>query len=338
MSSRPALLLAAALALTSPSDEAIARWWRWGFSVGKSVNKVLIAPKSAPKTPTKPFEWQNTGTTTKPLYPGNSSTAGVLTRVWSATRTTLDFLAPKDDFMRNLYLLRAFSSWAQYLLFTPETLDSVAGVQYKTMMKNAQALPPTHPTSLRIKKITDRLINAVEFDPKIPQSIKQRMKWEVQVIASNTVNAFCLPGGKMAIYTGIIDQLHLTDDEIAVIMGHEITHALEDHWYKRLKESLALRGITAVAWATSGRYIGAFDLAWELWLLSNSRDHEREADKWWLDIVLRAGYDVCAWEKVWEKMGQASRWAPPEILSTHPRTTERRENLREQARRVWWKC
>lgn len=149
--------------------------------------------------------------------------------------------------MRNLYLFRAFSTGAQYFAFTPTTLDAVAGAQYKTMMEHSLTLPSNHETSLRVKKITDRLVSAVQFDPNVPESIKQRMKWEIHVIASNTVNAFCLPGGKMAIYTGIIDKLSLTDDEIAVIMGHEITHALEDHGYKRLKESLALRGITAIA-------------------------------------------------------------------------------------------
>ena len=178
-----------------------------------------------------------------------------MSKVGNATKATLDFLAPRDDFMRNLYLIRAFSSGAQYLAFTPSSLDTIAGAQYKTMMEKAKVLPDDHPTSVRVKRITDKLVNAVRFDPNISPEVKQRMKWDIHVIASETINAFCLPGGKMAIYTGIIDQLKLTDDEIAVIMGHEITHALEDHGYKRLKENLALRGITAIAGATTGRYI-----------------------------------------------------------------------------------
>jgi Zn-dependent protease with chaperone function len=104
------------------------------------------------------------------------------------------------------------------------------------------------------------------------------MKWETHAIESETVNAFCMPGGKMAIYTGIIDKLHLTDDEIAVVMGHEITHALREHSYKRMKTQLGTNALISVAGAATGRNMTAFDIGNMLWQLSNSRDHEHEAD------------------------------------------------------------
>jgi Zn-dependent protease with chaperone function len=98
----------------------------------------------------------------------------------------------------------------------------------------------------------------------------------------------------MAIYTGIIDRLRLTDDEIAVIMGHEIAHALKDHSYKRIQSQLVTNlGISAVG-AMTGRHMYAFDIANALWQLSHSRDHEHEADRDGLDIARMAGYDSCA--------------------------------------------
>jgi Zn-dependent protease with chaperone function len=229
-------------------------------------------------------------------------------------------------------------AWAQYLALTPNNLAMVATAQYQTMLGHANVLPENHQTTIRIKRITDRLIQAIKHDPSINTEMLNRMKWEVHVIDAKTINAFCMPGGKMAIYTGIIDQLHLTDDEIAVVMWHEITHALREHSYTSMKTRLATNVAISAAWAYTWRHMYAADIANWLWQLSHSREHEREADTGGLDIVRMAGYDVCAGGKVWDKMQSLSKLSPTEFFSTHPASADRANKLREQAKRSGWKC
>lgn len=240
--------------------------------------------------------------------------------------------------MRNYLIIRGAVAGGEYIALTPENLDLIARVQYKTILERSKILPENHPTMVRAKHITNRLIQVVQFDPSVSPKLLQQMKWELHVIQSDTVNAFCMPGGKMVIYTGIIDKLKLTDDEIAVIMGHEIAHALREHSYTRIKTQLATNVAISAIGATTGRQIYAFDIANSLWQLSHSREHEREADHDGLDIARMAGYNPCAGARVWEKMRQLSKSAPPEFLSTHPDNTERQENLLRQAQSVGGKC
>lgn len=206
------------------------------------------------------------------------------------------------------------------------------------MLERSNVLPENHTTTKRVKSITDKLIRVVTFDPSVSPKLLQRMRWKLHVIQSDTVNAFCMPGGKMVIYTGIIDKLKLTDDEIAVIMGHEIAHALREHSYTSLKTQLATNVAISATGAYTGRHMYAADIANSLWQLSHSRDHEREADHDGLDIARMAGYDPCAGASVWEKMRQLSKSAPPEFLSTHPDSIERANALLNQARSVGGKC
>ena len=134
---------------------------------------------------------------------------------------------------------------------SPSLVDDISIAQYHAMMGQEPTLPDTHPTTIRVSRITKRLEQAVNTDERIPQSVRDRMKWEVKVIEKNIINAFCMPGGKMAIYTGIVDKLALTDDEIAVIMGHEIAHALRDHGYQRMKSQMGANAMISLAGAAS---------------------------------------------------------------------------------------
>ena len=147
-----------------------------------------------------------------------------------------------------------------------------------------------------------------------------RWKWEINLIGSKQINAFCMPGGKIAFYTGILDQLKLTDDEVAVVMGHEIAHALREHARERMAKS-TLTNIGAGLLGEligGGKYAGAFRLGGDLLSLQFSRSDESEADVVGLDLAARAGYDPRAGVSLWRKMTEASRGAPPEFLSTHP--------------------
>lgn len=306
--------LGATLALTPVSHvdakkSSVAGAIAWALSKRSAVKTI---PKAVPKRPS------------------------LLGRTWDLMKSG----ASTDDFYSRLMLTRAAVWWAQFLALTPTTIDAIASAQYGAMMWQERVLPESHPTVRRVREITSRLTRAVESNPDIPKEIKARMHWEVKVIEKNVINAFCMPGGKMAIYTEIINKLRLSDDEIAVIMGHEIAHALKDHGYQRIRSQVGTNAMIALAWAKTGSLalITAADVGNSLWQLSHSRDHEREADSLWLELVRRAGYDVCAWEKVWKKMWTLTKSTPPKILSTHPPSNERQETLHRQAENMWKVC
>jgi predicted Zn-dependent protease len=148
-----------------------------------------------------------------------------------------------------------------------------------------------------------------------------------------------MPGGKMAVYTGIIDQLKLTDDELAAIMGHEIAHALREHGRERVSQQMATATAVGVAGALLGLGSGGTDLAGMVaqvtFTLPNSRGHEQEADRIGVELAARAGYDPRAAVSVWQKMAQAAgSGGSPEILSTHPSPASRIKDLEDYSARV----
>jgi predicted Zn-dependent protease len=160
----------------------------------------------------------------------------------------------------------------------------------------------------------------------------------VNLIESKELNAWCMPGGKIAFYTGIIERLKLGDDEIAAIMGHEIAHALREHGRERASQAMAQGLALSIIGAVAGVSQGGMDLT-QLVLnvtlnLPNSREHETEADRIGVELAARAGYDPRAAVTVWEKMSQASEGQPPEILSTHPAPATRIADLKVYAARV----
>ena len=162
--------------------------------------------------------------------------------------------------------------------------------------------------------------------------------WEVNLISSKELNAWVMPGGKIAFYTGLIERLKLTDDEIAAIMGHEIAHALREHGRERASQAMAQGIALSIIGAVAGVSRSGMDLT-QLVLnvtlnLPNSREHETEADRIGVELAARAGYDPRAAVNVWEKMAKAADGQPPEILSTHPAPATRIADLRVYAARV----
>ena len=206
-------------------------------------------------------------------------------------------------------------------LVPAEQVEQAAAQQFVQMKREAQqknALAgPDHPQLRRLRTIADRII---PFAP--PWNDRARdWRWEVQLIGSQQVNAFCMPGGKIAFYWGILSKLQLSDDEVAMIMGHEVAHALREHARERMGKSTATRvganivssllGLGSVGDAVVG--MGA-----QLLTLKFSRDDETEADLVGLDLAARAGYNPQAGVSLWQKMLQANKGAPPEFMSTHP--------------------
>ena len=164
-----------------------------------------------------------------------------------------------------------------------------------------------------------------------------RWPWEVIVLKSDQINAFCMPGGKIAFYTGILEKLKLTDHEVAVVMGHEMAHALREHARDRMAQNqLTDLGATIVSnvlgFGDAGRQ--ALGYGTQLLTLKFSRDDETEADLVGMDIAARAGYDPRAGIGLWRKMQAASKNNPPEWFSTHPAGSTRIDEISRNLPRV----
>ena len=180
----------------------------------------------------------------------------------------------------------------------------------------------------RVARITGRLVSIAIAD--YPESAD--WKWSVAIVDDiETVNAWCMAGGRMAVYTGLFDQLELTDDEFAQIMGHEISHALANHTAERMSRAMATAAGVAVVGAASDNsgaaMAGAALIANVALTLPNSRDAENEADILGMVLATKAGYDPEAAVTLWQKMGDLSDDRQAEFLSTHPAPENRQAAL-----------
>jgi predicted Zn-dependent protease len=225
--------------------------------------------------------------------------------------------------------------WLRDALAPEGQMDKAAAQQYTALLGQAQQkgvlVPPGDPQVKRLRAIAQRIIpHTTRWNPDA-----QQWKWQVNLLQSEQVNAFCMPGGRIAFFTGIINKLKLTDDEIAAVMGHEIAHALREHGRDRQAKAtttgLATSALGALFSAWSGYDVrGLANTAGQLYVLKFSRDEEREADLVGLDISARAGYDPRAGIALWNKMASLNqRGAPIEILSTHPGGEHRIEQIQD---------
>ncbi len=211
-------------------------------------------------------------------------------------------------------------------LVPAEQIEQAAAQQYLQLQKQAaekRALAPdSHPQVVRLRAIAARIIPfSHAWNPRAKD-----WKWEINLIGSKQVNAFCMPGGKIAFYYGILDQLKLNDDEVASVMGHEVAHALREHARERIGKTAATRGaidLGSAIFGLGGLGRMAADVGGQLLTLKFGRDDESEADLVGLELAARAGYDPRAGVTLWQKMGAASKGAPPAWLSTHPAGKER---------------
>ncbi len=205
-------------------------------------------------------------------------------------------------------------------LVPAEQIENSAAQEYQALLRQAaskRALAPAdNPQLVRLRGIADRLIPYVKpFNARAA-----RWQWEINLIGSKQINAFCMPGGKIAFYTGLVDGLKLTDDEIAAVMGHEIAHALREHARERIaKSQLTSLGAAVLGELIGGgRYTDAFRFGGNMLTLKFSRDDESEADVVGMELAARAGYDPRAGITLWQKMMAASKGEPLPWFSTHP--------------------
>ncbi len=213
-----------------------------------------------------------------------------------------------------------------------EQVDQQSAAAYAQLRQDAgqKRTLNTDPMLLaRVQGIANRLIPQVAVYR--PDAVG--WKWEVNVFQSDEVNAFCMAGGKIAVYTGLIQQLKITDDELAAVMGHEIAHALREHVREQQSRQQVL-GVVGIGAVIGGALFGVnidpnltqngLQVAFGL---PNSREAEVEADDIGLELAARAGYNPKAAITLWQKMGSLGGGRPPAFLSTHPSPESRAADL-----------
>lgn len=207
-----------------------------------------------------------------------------------------------------------------------DSVEQQALVQYRQTLKAAadqHALGPSDNAQVRrLRGIAQKIIPfTAEWNGRAKQ-----WQWEVNLIGSNQINAFCMPGGKIVFYTGILKTLQLNDDEVAIVMGHEITHALREHAREQMGKSTATAVGARIGGALLSGWLGIDPRITDsvaraganLLTLQFGREDETEADLVGMELAARAGFDPRAGVSLWQKMGAANKNAPPQWLSTHP--------------------
>jgi len=219
----------------------------------------------------------------------------------------------------------------QLMLVSSQELDQMAAQSYNKLKADATAkgtLNTDRAMQQRVRAIAAR----IEPQTRVFRADAPGWKWEVNVINSNELNAYCMPGGKIMFYSGLIRQLNLSDDEIAVVMGHEIAHALREHSREQVSQAIAAQTAIGVGAALLGLGQGSADMAGVAYqsLIATrfSRTDENEADRIGLELTARAGYDPRAGVSLWQKMTKASSGGrPPEFLSSHPTDSSRVQQI-----------
>lgn len=220
---------------------------------------------------------------------------------------------------------------SQLMLVSSEQLDQMAAQAYAKLQADAAkkgTLNIDPAMTRRVRAIASRL----EPQTRVFRADAPGWKWEVNVISSNELNAFCMPGGKIMVYSGLINQLRLTDDEIAIVLGHEISHALREHSREQVSQAMAAQTMIGAGAALFGLGEGSADLAntgYEALIATRfSRTDETEADRIGLELTARAGYDPRAGVTLWQKMINARQGGrPPEFLSSHPADSSRIQEI-----------
>jgi len=219
-----------------------------------------------------------------------------------------------------------------------QEMDQQSKLQYSQLLNEAKQkealVPESDPQVKRLRAIAARIVpNAQRWNPSAAN-----WQWEVNLLNSDQVNAFCMPGGRIAFFTGILTKLNLTDDEVAMVMGHEIAHALREHARKRAVQSTAVSLASKLGGAVLSSYLGidpritdaGANVAGQLTVMKFSRGDETESDLVGIDLAARAGFDPRAGIALWQKMGAVNAQQPMEFLSTHPSGNSRIQDMQKQ--------
>jgi predicted Zn-dependent protease len=222
---------------------------------------------------------------------------------------------------------------SQFMLLPASSVDKMSAQAYTQTIQEAdkkQALNVDKAQLERVRSISNRLIAQVGvFRPDAT-----KWAWEVNVEKNDQLNAYCMPGGKIMVLSGMMDKLKATDDELGAVIGHEIAHALREHGRERMSQAyvqqFGLQALAALATgSTGGALVKGAGMGSQLFFaLPNGREQERESDRIGLELAARAGFNPDAAVTLWEKMSAQNKGAPPEFLSTHPASENRIADLK----------
>ena len=225
----------------------------------------------------------------------------------------------------------------QMMLVSEQEVEAGAVEAYQQELTTAQqkgALNVDQKQVERVRMITNRLIPQVTAF----RADASNWKWAINVQKTDELNAYCMPGGKIMVYSGIIDKLQLSDAEIAAIVGHEIAHALREHTRERVSRAYAQQVGLGVIAAVTGAGAGVMQIASTVtqvtFGLPHSREQETESDRIGLELMARAGYDPNAAISLWQKMNQQAGSNGPKFLSTHPSSGNRISDLQANLPKV----
>jgi predicted Zn-dependent protease len=218
----------------------------------------------------------------------------------------------------------------QQMFVSAEEIDQGAVAAYGQELDKARTggkLNSDPALLARVKGIAGRLIPQTG----VFRADALQWKWEVNVQTTPELNAYCMPGGKIMVYSGLVEKLQLSDAELAAVIGHEMAHALREHTRERVSRAYAQQVVLAGVATIAGLGQGVAELAGQVanvtFTLPHSREQESEADDIGLELMARAGYDPHAAVSIWRKMAAAEKSAPPQFLSTHPSSSTRIQDL-----------
>ncbi len=226
----------------------------------------------------------------------------------------------------------------QMMMVSAKEVEGASKKQYLEVLSTAENDHELNTNPVQVKRVRD-IASRLVAQVGVFRADAAGWQWEVNVISSDELNAWCMAGGKMAVYSGLIERLKVTDDELAAVMGHEISHALREHARERMSQSMA----TGLGISITGALLGVNQAGQDLmgmvtrvtFELPNSREHETEADRIGVELAARAGYDPRAAVTLWKKMAALSEGsAPPRWLSTHPSHEDRQKDLADYAAKV----
>ncbi len=222
---------------------------------------------------------------------------------------------------------------SQLLLVSSEQLDQMAAESYAKLKSDASGKRELNQDQGMLKRVRN-IAKRLQAQTRVFRTDAPSWKWEVNVISSKELNAFCMPGGKIMVYSGLITQLKLTDAELANVLGHEIAHALREHVREQMSQAMVAQGAIDIGAGLFGLGDAATDAAsmgYQAFLATRfSRNDESEADRIGLELSARAGYDPRAGISLWQKMMSASQGGePPEFLSSHPAGASRVQQIQE---------
>jgi predicted Zn-dependent protease len=227
----------------------------------------------------------------------------------------------------------------QLSLLPESQLQQMAGNEYRTFLTQNRVLASSNNRDAEmVRRVGTRIASAITgyYNSKGRGQILQGFQWEFNLIDKNEINAWCMPGGKVVVYTGI---LPVTQNEaaLAVVLGHEISHAVAHHGNERMSQAMLAQGLGIagdVLTSNNPRVNGIFNATFGAgsqvgFLLPNSRKQEYEADRFGLMFAAMAGYNPQEAVPFWQRMGSAGGQKPPEFLATHPSDENRIAKLRQ---------